>query len=443
MALGALLALPLLAAGLLLADWWNAVPDYVEAKYVGRQSCLECHQAEAHAWHGSHHDLAMDIATDETVLGDFDDAELTTYGVTTRMFRRDGKHFMHTEGPDGKAADFEVKYVFGVTPLQQYLAETERPADAKPNEIGRLQVLPATWDAVRNEWYHLDPPDVHERVLHDDRLHWTGVGQNWNRMCADCHSTNLQKNFDSAARQYHTTFSEIDVSCEACHGPGSVHVELATATSAFWDRKRGYGLAKLKGADPRPQLDTCARCHVRRQRVVAPNYTPGEPFYDYFANEFIREGAYYADGQIRDEVYVYGSFIQSKMFHKGIRCTDCHDPHTTKVKYNDNRLCTSCHTHPAGKYDTPAHHHHNVNSSGASCVECHMPHTTYMEVDPRRDHSLRVPRPDLSVKFGTPNACTACHIDAKKLGPAAQAAVEHSHTREPLADYASWLAAAR
>ena len=439
----ALLCLPIVVGGLVFADWYRTIPEDAKATYVGRESCIKCHQQEYDAWHDSHHDLAMDVATGETVLGDFNDAELEHYGITSRMFTRDGKYFVNTEGPTGELEDFEVKWVFGVEPMQQYLVELERPKDAEEDEIGSVQVLPVTWDTQRKEWFVVDPPNVHEKLEPGDRLHWTGAAQNWNRQCADCHSTNLQRNFDAEKVAYHTTFSEIDVSCEACHGPGSLHVELAERTSLFkWDRKRGYALAELKGKDHLTQVDTCARCHVRRERTVAPDYEAGEPLYEHFCNALIRQGLYHADGQIRDEVYVHGSFIQSKMYHKGVRCSDCHDPHSLKVKYTDNQLCTSCHladAHTAGKFDTPAHHHHKVDSVGSLCIECHMPETTYMEIDPRRDHSLRVPRPDLSVKLGTPNACTGCHLDASKLSDKAREAFSISHTRDPLNDYASWL----
>jgi Flp pilus assembly protein TadD len=192
-------------------------------------------------------------------------------------------------------------------------------------------------------------------------------------------------------------------------------------------------LAKLKDPYPDVQIHTCAQCHSRR-RVVHPDFRPGENYYDYFANELLLPHTYFADGQILDEVYVYASFLQSKMYHNKIRCTDCHDPHSTKLKFSGNQVCTSCHAHPAGKYDGPAHHHHDVNSKGASCVECHMPETTYMEVDPRRDHSLRVPRPDLSVKLGTPNACTACHLDASKIS---------EEKRVKLKQYRDWVVAAQ
>ncbi|MCC9608856.1 hypothetical protein LOC68_08170 [Blastopirellula sp. JC732] len=433
-----LVAIPFLVAlllgGLALADWYWAIPTTRQATFVGRNSCIECHQAEHKDFMGSFHDKAMDLATEETVLGDFNDAEFTHFDITSKMFRKDGKYFINTEGPDGKLADFEVKYVFGVDPLQQYMVEIEPPTPGSPaGSIGRVQVLRISWDTNKKEWFYLPPPDVDEKLEPNDPLHWTGAAQNWNHMCADCHSTNLHKNFDLASNSYHTTFTEIDVSCEACHGPGSLHVELANSYSLFWDRNHGYGLKQLKGESNVAQVQACADCHSRR-RVVCPTYQRGDSYYDQYSNELIMPQTYYCDGQILDEDYVFGSFLQSKMYHKNIRCTDCHNPHSTKVKFEGNKLCTSCHQHPAGKYDTEAHYRHKADGTGSSCVECHMPETTYMEVDPRRDHSIRVPRPDLSVALQTPNACTKCHLDRAKVS---------DEKRASLKNYGDWMTAAR
>src|SRR4029453_6282251 len=301
-----------LAAAAVWADWYYGLPDDSEATYVGRQACIDCHREQHGAWTGSHHDLAMDVATDASVLGDFNDARLEHYGVTSRMFKRDGKFFINTEGPDGKLADFEIKYVFGVAPLQQYMVEFDRPADMPAGEVGRLQVLRVSWDTKAKKWFHLDPPDVHEKLDPSDDLHWTGIAQRWNNMCADCHSTNLRKNFDMATLTYHTTWSEIDVSCEACHGPASLHVQLAKAPSPFWDRKRGYALAHLKAegtslAASQGQIQACAPCHSRR-RVVSGGYTAGCNYHDYFTNELLTSTSYHADGQIPERVYKFGPF---------------------------------------------------------------------------------------------------------------------------------------
>ena len=390
----------IVAVGGLFADWYSAAPldAHAKATYVGRQTCLDCHQNEHAEWTGSHHDLAMDVATDESVLGDFNDATFERKGLVTRFFR-DGERFMvNTEGPDGELTDFEVKYTFGVDPLQQYMVQFDD---------GRVQVLRVSWDTHRQKWFYLPLPDApDERLGPDDPFHWTGVFQNWNTTCAVCHSTNLQKNYDLASDSFRTTWSEIDVSCEECHGPASLHVELASAKSLFWDRRHGYGLANLKSEDASVEIESCAKCHSRRDSVH-PRFRPGEPLLDFYQPSRLTAPLYHADGQILDEVYVHGSFLQSKMHAQGVRCTDCHNPHSLKPKFEGNALCAQCHQ-PA-KYDVESHHHHPPGSIGAQCVECHMPATTYMVVDPRRDHSLRVPRPDLTVSIGTPNACNGCH----------------------------------
>lgn len=415
----------------LFNDYWSAQPEGLQATYVGRSSCIQCHQEEAESYIGSHHDLAMDLATEDTVLADFDNATFERDGVVSRMFRDGDRYMIHTEGEEGEMRDFHVKYVFGVDPLQQYMVEFDRTPGMPDSEIPRVQVLRLSWDTAKKEWFYLRPPDVEDKLEPDDPLHWTGIGQRWQTMCADCHSTNLKRNFDAKTNQYHTTFSEIDVSCEACHGPGSLHVELAQSNSVFWDRRYGFGLAKLKGEDPEPQIQTCAPCHSRRG-LLDTDFHAGDQFCDHFQLELLQEETYFDDGQIKDEVYVYGSFIQSKMYHKGIRCTDCHDPHSLKLKHPGNKTCTSCHQHAAGKYDVPSHHHHVPGTEGAKCVNCHMPERTYMAVDPRRDHSLRVPRPDLSVSIGTPNACSGCHVkDQLKDLPAEKT--------ESLKEYADWL----
>lgn len=423
-------------AGAVFADYWSALPEDVAMEYVGRDSCVKCHQPETKRFTSSHHDKAMDLATDETVLGDFGDVTFQHDGIVSRLYR-DGERFMiYTEGPTGEMEDFHVKYVFGVEPLQQYMVEFDRVPGMPENEIARVQVLRISWDTNKKEWFYLRPPDVAEKLEPDDPLHWTGIAQRWQTMCADCHSTNLKRNFDSKSNQYHTTFSEIDVSCEACHGPGSLHLKLANTKSLFWDRRHGYGLAKLKGSDAEPQLQSCAPCHSRRG-LLGDDFRPGKEYCNHFQLELMQPTTYHGDGQIKDEVYVYGSFIQSKMYHKGIRCTDCHDPHSLELKHPGNETCTSCHQHAAGKYDVPSHHHHAPGTPGAMCVNCHMPHTTYMAVDPRRDHSLRIPRPDLSVRLGTPNACSHCHV-ADQLKSLSEDMRKEFSGKE----YSQWLTAA-
>ncbi|HAC90860.1 MAG TPA: hypothetical protein DCF63_09545 [Planctomycetaceae bacterium] len=439
--------------------------DLSQATYVGSSSCLECHRdvAEKHA--GSHHDLALQVATPQTVLANFNNATLQHYGITSRMYRQADRFMVQTEGPDGQMHDYQVTYVFGVTPLQQYLVEfpsdseydslppdtTDTKVSKASPELPRVQVLPLCWDTLKRQWFYLDPPDVHSQLSPRDDLHWTGIAQRWNTMCAECHSTNYQKNFspgrfqsvaahspdtvnqaDAAIGQYRSTFHEINVNCEACHGPASVHVELSKRFFPGWNRQRGFGLANLKRS-AEDQIQACAPCHSRRG-VAYPGFDGGDNFYDHYQLSLLEWPLYYPDGQVLDEDYIHGSFIQSKMYHKGIRCTDCHDPHTAKLKQQGNQVCTSCHQHPSAIYDSPAHHFHAVGSPGAACVNCHMPTTTYMQVDPRHDHSLRIPRPDVSLRIGTPNACTSCHLNSTNVS---------EDKRPGLQLYQDWMQAAR
>jgi len=386
----------------------------VPAVHVGEGQCASCHAVESRGWQGSHHDLAMQEATGATVLGNFDDATFTKDGVRTRFFRRDGRYWINTDGPDGEPADYEVKYTFGVNPLQQYLLQFDR---------GRLQAFTIAWDTQRDRWFHLYPD---ESIDHEDALHWTKPSQNWNFMCAECHSTDLKKGYERETDTYRTSWKQIDVGCQACHGPASRHLARMQDAS---DARQSTDAAPdfpvdLAGASATPQIEMCARCHSRRA-VLWQEYEHGKPFLDTHMPSLLEPSLYFADGQIDGEVYEYGSFLQSKMFQKGMRCSDCHDPHTLKTRAPGNALCTACHnaTAPAARasidvaglqrkvYDSPAHHFHEAGQPGSQCVDCHAPQRTYMVVDPRHDHSFRIPRPDLSVKMSTPNACNLCHAD--------------------------------
>jgi len=385
--------------------------------FTGSASCQSCHAREYADWQGSDHDLAMQEPTPQTVLGDFNDASFSYNGITTRFFRRGGDYVVRTDGEDGKLADFTVKYVFGVYPLQQYLLPLSR---------GRLQALSIAWDARPaaeggQRWYHLYPD---EKIDFRDPLHWTGPYQNWNSRCAECHSTDVEKHYSPADHSFHTTFAEIDVGCEACHGPGEQHLKLAAdkaltgavnggfptalAQRGEWAFAEGENIAhRTAPLNSRAQVDSCGRCHSRRGTLGDYHYGA-----DLLATHRValpQPPLYYYDGQVLDEDYVYGSFLQSKMHLAGVVCSNCHEPHSLALRAPGNGVCAQCHN--PGHFDTPEHYHHPAGSSGALCANCHMPQTTYMGVDARRDHSMRIPRPDLSVVIGTPNACNSCHAD--------------------------------
>jgi len=424
-----------------------AAPD--GAGYVGAETCAGCHQSVMDLWRNSHHDLAMQHADESTVLGDFNDASFEKDGVTTTFFRRGDDFIIRTDGPDGTLQDFPVRFTFGVTPLQQYLVDLPG---------GRLQAVSVSWDSRPAEeggqrWFHLYPD---ETIPAGDELHWTGRLQNWNTMCADCHSTNLVRDYELATDTFHTTYSEINVACESCHGPGSLHVDWAKQTEG-WEAIAGMGLVvaldERKDAtwvlDPKTgnsrrepprattmEVETCAVCHSRRGPVTS-SPIPGHPIGDSYRVVTLDDGLYFPDGQIRDEVYEYGSFLQSRMFHEGVTCSDCHDPHSLKLRFEANGVCTQCHA--VEKFDTPVHHRHAMGTPGAACVSCHMPERTYMVVDPRRDHSFRIPQPALSAAVGAPNACNACHDDQTPDWAAAKIASWHPNPHTPFQGFGAAL----
>jgi tetratricopeptide (TPR) repeat protein/ssDNA-binding Zn-finger/Zn-ribbon topoisomerase 1 len=423
------------------------------AHYVGRKTCQTCHADQDSLWQGSHHDLAMAEANSDTVLGNFNNVTFTFAGSTSIFSQKDGKYFVQTEGKDGKLQEFEINYTFGAIPLQQYLI-------AFPD--GRYQTLGIAWDSRTKEqggqrWFHLYPANPPKP---GEPLHWTGIDQVWNYQCAECHSTNLQKNYDAERDHYATSWSEINVSCEACHGPASNHLLWANKETG-WEQVANRGLEihfnerqeaawsidpqtgtarRNKPLIQRIEVEACARCHSRRG-IFSEDYKFGHPILDTHNVSLLRDGLYYSDGQIRDEVYVYASFLQSKMYHAGVTCSDCHEPHSLKLQAEGNGVCLQC--HQAEKFDAPAHHKHKTDTPGARCVECHMPETTYMVVDPRRDHSIRIPRPDLSVKLGVPNTCTRCHTDRTNVWAVETMHAWYGDIKQDWQDFATVLHEAR
>ncbi|MGY3485145.1 putative CXXCH cytochrome family protein [Bradyrhizobium sp. USDA 4011] len=402
---------------------------YSAATFVGSETCASCHQSEARLWNVSQHKIAMQHATDKTVLGNFNDASFDHYGVHSRFFRKDGKFLVETDGPDGEPAVFEVKYTFGVDPLQQYLVEF-------PD--GRIQALSIAWDSRPQEkggqrWFHIYP---NEEIKHDDVLHWTKLNQNWNFMCAECHSTGVRKNYDAKADHFATSWAEISVGCEACHGQGSRHAAWAREQQGWWpfgkredpskgllallderrgvtwpiDPQTGIGKRSVAPATLRKEVETCGLCHARRASFHE-DWIPGQWLSQTHVVEPLARNTYHPDGQIRDveEPYNYAPFKQGKMFAAGVTCSDCHEPHSAKLRAPGEGVCLQCHT--PEKYADVKHRHHSGIEPQPTCISCHMQTRTYMVVDPRHDHTFRVPRPDLSLTLGTPNACNDCHGD--------------------------------
>lgn len=395
--------------------------------YVGSNVCITCHQDIAQQWQGSHHALAWTEVGPDTVIADFDGTTFAHDGMSVRFRQTDGGYSASVTEKDGVTTDYDVHSVVGIEPLHQYLFETAP---------GTLQSFDVVWDTEKGEWFHLYPD---QDLPPDDGLHWTGPYKNWNARCAECHATGYRRNYNPRSQSYASTQAEIGVGCEACHGPGSAHLDW-TEDRPISPELSPYGFTMEFGkGDTESEIQQCATCHSRREALGDGNPIPGRMYHDDYTLALLRSGAYHADGQILDEVYVYGSFLQSKMYANGVGCMNCHEPHGAGLVAEGNAVCAQCHS-PAGnpdfpslrlvEYDTPDHHKHPEGSVGAQCVSCHMIERVYMGNDGRRDHSFRVPRPDLGAITGSPDACTDCHDDQTQ-----EWAAEQIETWYPTSDH--------
>jgi len=380
--------------------------DRTAPSYVGSAACADCHADAAADWAGSHHGRAWTRPGPDTVAADFDGTSFIGNGMSVNFRAENGRYLADVTESDGSRRDYAVHSVVGVEPLQQYLFETEP---------GRLQSFDIVWDTEKGGWFHLYGDDI---IPPEDGFHWTGPYKTWNARCAECHATGYEKNYDPATRTYASTEVEIGVGCEACHGPGSDHLAWAERWQTTREPPPPLGGFTVDFADTEVAIQQCATCHSRREAHGDGNPLPGTPYHDAYTLALLRPGQYQADGQILDEVFDYGSFLQSKMYAAGVGCIDCHEPHAVELRAEGNAVCAQCHS-PAGNprfptlrpddYDSPAHHFHEAGSDGAQCRNCHMVERVYMGNDWRADHSFRVPRPDLAADTGAADACTTCH----------------------------------
>lgn len=399
-------------------------------QYIGSDTCQNCHQAEHKLWQQSDHHKAMQAPNANSVLGDFNNVEVEFHQIKTRFFKRENQYFVETTNKQGERQTFDVKYTFGFDPLQQYILDTGK---------GHMQAFNIAWDTRPKtqggqRWYHLQPD---ESITPDHPFFWQRHFQNWNSRCAECHTTGYEKNYQLETNSFATQFAETTVGCESCHGPAKTHQQQAQqgkfstnkgfsqalATPPVWGFAANDPIANLVGDSNTQYMQQCAACHSRRLPINNDTSVNQQDYHNQFSLDLVSVASYFDDGQIKDEVFVIGSFLQSKMAKAGVTCSNCHNPHSGKLKFEGNQVCSQCHS--ASTYDVPEHHHHRAESIGAQsgvkgdtqvgvqCVDCHMPNTTYMQVDPRRDHSFVIPNAKVSSTVGSPNACLDCH---KKQG---------------------------
>ena len=418
----------LLFCALVLATYINTL------KANEYSDCVNCHANDVSQWHTSDHYKSMGDMTTDFILGDFTNVTVKHHSQTARFYQIKTDYLVDlTE--QGQTKTYRINNTFGHYPLQQYLVSLNN---------GALQVLPFSWDSRSKEdggqkWF---PAYANEDIKKNDRLHWKQPLFNWNGMCEDCHSDGLKRNYDLTANQFATQFDHINVGCQSCHGKmKSGHDKKSPLRKSIptgsWQRNHGENVAKWAGEERDNQfMESCFACHSLRSPLL-DGIDVKKTFLDQFTPDLLSRSMYFPDGQIKEEVFVYGSFLQSKMHAAGVNCLDCHDKHTMKTKLQGNGLCLQCHNPET--YEQVSHTHHDLNTDGGQCVNCHMPERTYMGVDPRRDHSFVIPRPKLSLKFGVPNACTTCHKNNNDQWAATVIEQWGASKNQPSADQLNYL----
>lgn len=355
-------------------------PTVAAATSQTSASCRDCHVEIFTAWSTTDHALAnrpVAAARDTIALEKF-------------------------APPPGIGPGTTPEFILGNKPLWQ-------PLLSAPG--GRWQPHELAFDPVKREWFNVFGQENRQP---GEWGHWTGRGMNWNSMCAQCHMTGYQKNYEATTDTYHSSWVEHGVGCIQCHGP----------------TRSGHG-AKNTHPDPSPppfygdkqkMMQTCAPCHGRNEQLTL-DFQPGDSYHDHYRITLpVDVGTYYSDGQQRDEDFNWTSVLLSRMGHAGVTCLECHDAHSTKtiLPTTNNQLCLQCHAAPgrvqtngtrAVPIDPVAHSHHAEGNTGNSCIACHMPTTTYMQRAPRHDHGWLKPDPLLTKELGIPNACSRCHAD--------------------------------
>lgn len=357
------------------------------------QQCWECHQDIYDSWKQSDHGMANRLFSKSEWQQAFDPTRyFTLHGEVSTFSMQNGKATIETLGAEGENADFHPEMVLAHRPMVQFLI---------PFENGRWQTTELAWDVNANEWFNVYG-DQQRRP--EEWGHWSQRGMNWNAQCAICHVSHYEKNYDPIRDAYASRWSEMGINCQQCHGEMPVH--LAHPEDA---------LVPEETVSMDAYYESCYSCHSRREDLTG-QFRIGHEFLDHHRLQLpVSDGLYFPDGQIRDEVFVTGSFWMSKMHHQGVRCLDCHDPHSLELKLpvETNALCMRCHQSPgvdgATVIDPLTHSHHAADSKGNRCVECHMPERTYMERDLRRDHGFHTPDPILARELGVPNTCMNCH----------------------------------
>lgn len=403
------------------------------ATYQTSQTCKGCHPDNHETWYRTFHRTMTQNATPESVVGDFDNRELTFEGVTSRFFRSGDQFFIETLGPDNQLQQFPIVRTVGSRRIQQYVTK-----------IGDRHLrLPLAWNILESRWIHLNGG-----FLDPDGTAFTRHTALWDANCIFCHNTGTSPNYDWSARTFASTVEELGIACEACHGPGEEHIRRNS------NPLRRYVLHYSDRDDPTiinprdlpkvEQVQVCGHCHGQRlpnptERIrefmsEGDPYTPGENLHNYI-EPLQRHSSlpgvdvtarFWNDGTPRLTAYEYQGLLMSKDFQKGnLTCLSCHEAHGGDPKgmitdqMRGPAACVSC--HESIVKDAATHAKHKAGASGTDCYACHMPKITYGLLDVHPTHRITNPDPSRAWRYDMPEACTLCHTDRSAKWAATEA----------------------
>ncbi len=387
--------------------------SFGEPKYTGSESCKQCHWREHDSWNHTLHSKFVQPVDEFTVIGDFKRnnsltvsvtgkaPELANKKITSKMFIKDGKYYVNTIGPDGKFRDYEISYVIGINRRQNYITKF-------PN--GELHVLPVEWEDGEKKW---EDYNGLERHYPGDGNYWSDAGRIWQFKCGSCHVTGMEINYNRDSDSFDTTWVDLGIGCEACHGPGSNHI---IAAKDYYEKEKETIInpAKLPW---KLRAMVCGQCHnwgastadispyregFPKKYSFAYGYQVGKPLHLYYEEELDEEKKHHQQ---------YNEWLESSHAEAGIICSTCHgvhqegahrSPNKSQTKAPAGTLCEGCHKTLMRKAA------HRIHTFG-SCISCHMPQTKEHE----HSHTFRFISPEESLRAGgiekKINSCSGCH----------------------------------
>ncbi|HBH61650.1 MAG TPA: hypothetical protein DDX85_07935 [Nitrospiraceae bacterium] len=386
------------------------VPLFGKADYVGSTRCKDCHWKEHDTWKNTLHSKFMQPAGDYTILGDFEihnkfttnvtksAPRLAGEEVTSRMFIKDGRYYVNTMGPDWEFHDYQITNVIGIGRRQNFLTTF-------PN--GEIHLLPVEWDIRSKSWHDLNGL---EKSYPGNGEYWSSTQRIWQYTCGGCHVTGLRINYVEGSDTFNTTWVDMGIGCEACHGPGSNHVKAASEYFNY-EKENIINPAKLPW---RLRAMVCGQCHnwgsstaniadhkkgIPAKYSYAYDFRPGKPLYLSYVENLDDRKKHHQQ---------YNEWMQSEHAKAGIMCTNCHNVHQAEdfenamTKLTPDSLCMNCHKTLQRRAA------HSIHTFG-SCVACHMPETKGHE----HSHTFQFISPELSIKAGgfdkQTNSCSGCH----------------------------------